>query len=178
MATIPPKYTAGGRCVACTRMSSARQQNKEYKGNNRAARANIQRAIASMDMKKTYEPTRPCKHGHLLRYVSSNNCVECSINTAKNRREKAKDERLVRLYGITSAEREVMAENQSFKCAICKEQFADNRSMHVDHCHSSGAVRSLLCSPCNQGIGLLKEDPAIIRAAADYVEFHAARLAA
>jgi hypothetical protein len=40
----------------------------------------------------------------------------------------------------------------------------------VDHCHITGRVRALLCQACNTGIGKLKEDPALIRKSADYVE--------
>lgn len=39
-------------------------------------------------------------------------------------------------------------------CPIC-EQHCDN--LNVDHCHTSGIIRGLLCGPCNRGIGLLKE---------------------
>lgn len=175
---VVPRYTAGGRCVACTRQSSAAQNGLEYKGNFRAARANMQRAIAAVSIRRTYEPTRPCKHGHMLRYVSSNNCVECDDNAQKKRRESAKDARLRKLYGISAADRDAMAEAQENRCAICRDAFTDNRTMHVDHCHKTGEVRALLCSPCNQGIGLLRDNPTIMRSAAKYVEEHRMKEAA
>ncbi|QIX22952.1 hypothetical protein FOB41_06465 [Agrobacterium pusense] len=128
-------------------------------------------------MKRTYEPTRPCKHGHMLRYVGSNNCVECSDLARLRRREKAKEVRLLKLYGIDFKRREEMAIAQDFKCAICRDDFTDNRAMHVDHCHATGDVRGLLCSNCNQAIGLLQDNPEIIRSAADYVELHQKRAA-
>lgn len=174
---VAPKYTAGGRCVACARIHSAVSQGNEYKGNFKAARANMQRAIAAVSMKRTYEPTRPCKHGHMLRYVGSNNCVECNDIARAKRREKAKEARLLKLYGIDFKRREEMASTQDYRCAICLADFTDNRTMHVDHCHSTGAVRGLLCSNCNQAIGLLQDNPEIIRSAADYVEFHKKRAA-
>lgn len=40
---------------------------------------------------------------------------------------------------------------------------------HVDHHHGTGAVRGLLCSPCNIAIGLFRESPARMRAAISYV---------
>lgn len=169
---VVPKYTAGGRCVACARKSAAEQQGNEYKGNFKAARANIQRAIAAVSMKRTYEPTHPCKHGHMLRYVGSNNCVECHDLARIRRREKAKEVRLIKLYGIDFATRDAMAEAQQFKCEICHDDFTTDKPWHVDHCHRTGAVRALLCPQCNQGIGLLRDDPDLIRAAADYVEKH------
>lgn len=54
-------------------------------------------------------------------------------------------------------------------CAICGTH---EGQICLDHDHTSGAVRDALCQRCNQAIGLLKDDPARLRAAADYVEVH------
>jgi hypothetical protein len=59
-------------------------------------------------------------------------------------------------------------------CAICRAAPAG----HVDHDHVTGAVRELLCFNCNGGLGQFRDDPAVLRAAADYVERHRARQAA
>jgi hypothetical protein len=42
----------------------------------------------------------------------------------------------------------------------------------VDHSHETGAFRGLLCHSCNRAIGLLGDDPARLRAAAEYLEDH------
>ncbi|UOY02503.1 endonuclease VII domain-containing protein [Blastococcus sp. PRF04-17] len=61
-----------------------------------------------------------------------------------------------------------MLEAQGGLCAICRAAPA----VHVDHDHVTGAVRALLCFNCNGGLGQFKDDPAVLRAAADYVQFH------
>lgn len=53
-------------------------------------------------------------------------------------------------------------------CDICKSPADD--SMPVDHDHATGAVRGLLCQNCNKGLGHYRDDPRLLRAAADYVE--------
>lgn len=41
---------------------------------------------------------------------------------------------------------------------------------HVDHCHGTGLLRGLLCSPCNSGLGLMKDDLTRVKKAAEYLE--------
>jgi hypothetical protein len=57
-------------------------------------------------------------------------------------------------------------------CMICRqpERTARNRLLTIDHDHVAGHVRGLLCSQCNRAIGLLNDDPIVIRAAASYVQ--------
>jgi hypothetical protein len=71
-------------------------------------------------------------------------------------------------YGITAAEADHMLRNQDGVCAICRVATA----AHVDHDHDTGAVRALLCFNCNGGLGQFSDDPHVVRAAAEYVEFH------
>ncbi|WP_435656974.1 endonuclease domain-containing protein [Brucella pituitosa] len=63
-----------------------------------------------------------------------------------------------------------MAESQEWKCKICDEAQEDRSKFHVDHCHDTQVLRGLLCSRCNQAIGLMRDDPLIMRKAAQYVE--------
>lgn len=53
-------------------------------------------------------------------------------------------------------------------CDICRAAPATQ----VDHDHVTGAVRALLCFNCNGGLGQFRDDPEVLRVAADYVRFH------
>lgn len=73
---------------------------------------------------------------------------------------------LKRRYGITAADADRMLREQGGLCAICRERPA----AHVDHDHRTGRVRRLLCFTCNSGLGNFRDDPELLRLAADYLE--------
>lgn len=103
-------------------------------------------------------------------------CKPCHNARGRRSRELVGGERtyhLRRRYGITAADADAMLEAQDGLCAICRAAPA----AHVDHDHESGAVRALLCFNCNGGLGQFKDEPAVLRAAADYVEEHRRRQA-
>ena len=72
-------------------------------------------------------------------------------------------------YGISEFEYYSMLERQSGGCAICGGVNANGRFLSVDHDHETGALRGLLCNNCNAAIGLLKDSPAILKAAGAYL---------
>lgn len=53
------------------------------------------------------------------------------------------------------------------RCDRCNKQ---QDTLHVDHCHSTGKIRGLLCSNCNRGIGLLGDTLDDLRSAVRYLE--------
>ena len=69
-------------------------------------------------------------------------------------------------YGITLEELEERKKVQNYKCAICSEE----TKLVVDHCHKTNSIRRLLCNPCNQGLGSFKDNPTLLRNAADCLE--------
>lgn len=86
-------------------------------------------------------------------------------------------QRLYRQYGLTKEVYFDLLSLQNNSCAICKIPFevttelnATSKTRHIDHCHVTGKVRGILCIRCNTAIGKFKDDPTILRAAADYLE--------
>lgn len=70
-------------------------------------------------------------------------------------------------YSISTEDFDNLVFRQSGKCAICEtEMFPPN----VDHCHTTGKIRGLLCRSCNTGIGFLKDSPKILISAARYLK--------
>lgn len=78
---------------------------------------------------------------------------------------------LKKSYGIGIEDYSDMLDRQEGKCAICRTAKARTpKGLCVDHCHKSKMVRGLLCDDCNRGIGIFKDDPALLRAAILYLE--------
>lgn len=86
-------------------------------------------------------------------------------------KERLKNNRLNSYYGITFDEYNKMRDEQNFSCVICGKHEDDcgRYKLVVDHCHTTGKVRQLLCSSCNSGIGHLKESEQILTSAIAYL---------
>lgn len=74
---------------------------------------------------------------------------------------------LKRKYGMLEKDYQVLLEKQGGACAVCK--VIPKQRLFVDHCHETKKVRGLLCSACNLGIGIFKNSPERLQAAAWYL---------
>lgn len=82
--------------------------------------------------------------------------------------EYSKWARREREFGITREAYAEMEAVQGGRCAICGE--VPEKSLHIDHDHKTGQVRGLLCGHCNRGLGLFRDDPDRLKAAARYLK--------
>lgn len=74
-----------------------------------------------------------------------------------------------RRYGITPDDYAALLAQQNHQCAICGTDKPGKQPLVVDHCHSSGKVRGLLCGQCNIGLGAFKDDPDRMQTAINYL---------
>ncbi len=116
-------------------------------------------------------------------YGVRGDCKQCKnaskrSNRAGPDRQKIKDQEhdmwLRRTYGVTLQDYYLMLEDQGGKCAICatSEPGRGKDRFCIDHCHTTGKVRGLLCMPCNVSIGHLKDNVQLIENALNYVKVH------
>lgn len=104
-------------------------------------------------------------------------CKDCTSRYQKVRRRSYRGEAsrryaLKKNFGITPEQYDQMLANQGGKCAICKSKNPSRSGsgfFAIDHDHKTGEVRGLLCSPCNSGIGMLRDSTSILRSAIKYL---------
>lgn len=83
-------------------------------------------------------------------------------------KDKRRDGLLRKQFGIGLDEYTALLDAQHGVCAICS-RIDPVRSLAVDHCHTTGKVRGLLCRDCNQGLGLYQDNIERLKRAADYL---------
>lgn len=86
-------------------------------------------------------------------------------------RKRAVDRRyhLKRKYGITPEEYDALLAAQGGGCGICGRLPRDDIALHVDHDHTTGRIRGLLCFRCNNALGDFEDDPDRLSAALGYL---------
>ena len=87
------------------------------------------------------------------------------------------DNYLRKNYGIGKDDYERMYQEQEGVCKICggegfsmHKKSKDSLKLVVDHCHTTGVVRGLLCHNCNRGLGLFKDSEVFMRKALSYLK--------
>lgn len=93
-------------------------------------------------------------------------------------KNKIRGNRLIKTYGLSNEDYISMFESQIGLCAICGEQQqgvtkdGEVPFLCVDHCHSTGKVRELLCVKCNTGLGQFRDNSEFLIKASKYLIKH------
>lgn len=73
-------------------------------------------------------------------------------------------------YGIDQEDYNNLLISQNNSCAICgKDKNPNGRALSVDHCHTTGIIRGILCADCNSGIGYFKDSIQALEKAIEYL---------
>ena len=97
-------------------------------------------------------------------------CVTHHREVVKARKAAAHEKYVQATYGLAEGEYDRLYRLQSGVCAICKRATGATRKLSVDHDHSTGAVRGLLCRPCNDMLGHARNSDLFFYRAAGYLQ--------
>ena len=101
--------------------------------------------------------------------MRQSHCKECTKKRSnlrresKSLREQDKNKYRISKYGIGTEEYNRMYIKQKEVCKMCKKRRPQTRKsgivldLHIDHNHQTGRVRGLLCTYCNNSLGMLDE---------------------
>jgi hypothetical protein len=94
----------------------------------------------------------------------------------KENRTKIRNRKRERDYNVSNEKYNNLKKQQDNKCAVCKEPF--NKEPHIDHDHNccpekskscGKCIRGLLCTRCNCGLGLFRDNPIFLQNALNYI---------
>jgi len=80
-----------------------------------------------------------------------------------------RNNKLKKKYGLSAQDWDNLYDSQLGRCAICLTPLVESRP-HVDHDHTNGKVRGILCHTCNPGLGYFKDDVEVLQRAIDYLK--------
>ncbi len=103
-------------------------------------------------IKAMYKNNRPTNMGFSKKY---NTEEEAKLAQRVNNRTR----QLKCRYGLTIQDYDDMLNKQKGVCAICETDEAIPNTgyrLHVDHNHTTGKVRGLLCTKCNKALGFVE----------------------
>ena len=119
-------------------------------------------------------------HNQKGRYLNSaSRCKPCQViymrewylNNKQKVKESTRRNRYKRDFNLTVDEYNAILASQGGGCAICGiTTSASGKLFPVDHNHKTGAVRGILCDPCNRGLGFFKDNPSLLIKASNYLE--------
>lgn len=105
---------------------------------------------------------KPCRHSALVEHRQRNGI--------KRTRLQGREYELRYRYDLSMESYTALLASQGGGCGICGRVDVEFTRWHVDHCHFRGAIRGLLCSGCNVGLGMYQDNPELLRKAAEYLE--------
>ena len=117
----------------------------------------------------TRRPCKSCGKNRAARFFKTPTgtvCVDCQ---RAKRSASTHARRIEQTYGLTAEQYETLLAAQDGVCAICGG--SRRYRLNVDHDHSTGRVRGLLCRRCNKLLRDVRDDKTVLYAAADYLDW-------
>lgn len=133
--------------------------------------------MATKECTKCGKP-KPLHAFHVDRKRRDGRCARCKACKLKEKHKSyhtpgGRNSWIKRLYGMTEEQYEKLVAAQDNRCAACRQDIAECGRLVIDHNHTTGGVRALLCDRCNRVAGAASDNPGLLRKLAEYLETHA-----
>jgi uncharacterized CHY-type Zn-finger protein len=115
--------------------------------------------------KRKYKEANP-QHYRLVQKAAKDKWISENPDKVKAQKLKDNHKRRLKTHGLTQ---EQYNEINKGCCQICNDPFPEGKTPSIDHCHTKGHVRGILCNNCNTGLGLFKDDITRLESAIKYL---------
>lgn len=117
---------------------------------------------------------KQCKQAKMREYRKKPDWIEKEKTYSKQywivKGKKHSRKRICCQYGLTVEEYNNLHTQQSGLCAICKQPEVNEKYLSIDHNHSNGKVRGLLCFACNTSLGGFRDNIDYLKSAIHYLQ--------
>lgn len=174
----------GGKCKACFRITQKAGMMKPPKlqtpsGTKWCQDCKTILPIAEFWANKNFHDgldrmCRGCRYARHRAWANENRprLAEAQTRRYQSDPERYADYELKKKYGIAPGTYDAMLADQGGVCAICNASDPGGtrlKRFHVDHDHTTGQIRGLLCAKCNTGIGQMRHSKQILLDAITYL---------
>jgi len=158
-----------GKTRTLSEFSKQRDASDGYRSHCKECTARYSRRWAVLNRSRMNSVRRKWRAEHKEQYA--NQCRRYRKKNPATGRRNARKKRLKK-YGLTLDAYEILLRSQDSQCAICGAERGATRheALCVDHRHSDGSVRGLLCRRCNLLLGHAEDSVALLQAAVAYLE--------
>jgi hypothetical protein len=119
-----------------------------------------------------YTSCKSCKKVATYRWRAANR-ESYNSGMRKYQRKHRRRQHYKYKYGLTPEAYQALLDSQNGACAICLKTSNGKLPLCVDHCHTTGTVRGILCHGCNRAIAIL-DKPDLLNIALSYLKRKAA----
>lgn len=149
--------SARGRQYCCKACNKAHARANRIKNMARASIETPEESVCSS-----------CKVTKLASEFARNRAVKSGLNAVCRRCDAVESRQ--RKYGVPEGWLESHLEKINHQCPICLHFLDGGKTPCIDHCHSTGVVRGVLCRRCNAAVGALGDDIAGLERALAYLK--------
>lgn len=183
------KYGRKASCKACDAARHVAQHIPKPRGPRRAPldettaktcrKCGIVKHLADFSLSRKATATRNAVYRSDCKVCCSTRAKQWFADNPERTSANKRKFNLAKNYGLTVADYNALLHTQGGVCAICgKDEPSEHGKtgkqfrLSVDHCHTTGKIRGLLCQKCNRAIGLFGDDPILMRKAISYLLRH------
>lgn len=105
----------------------------------------------------------------VIKNRNKSNTIKTKYQKSSKGKINSKYSKIKSRYGLTKEEYDRLIISTGNICSLCNNEFINNKYC-VDHCHSTGKIRGIICDRCNKALGLVKDSKTTLMNMLNYLE--------